>query len=349
VKSTNKIFFILSGEHQTLPKAEVKAVLEAENFSGKIIEVSQRLITCVCNNGEKWVKKIGERSGMCKVSGIEIFECPFDLKEISKHIQEANLENFLKPKETFAVRIINLTNKKVDKLQLESVLGNLIIKKINELKVNLNQPEKTILGVLIEDKFLLGVEGHRKLKGAIMNRSPEKRPVRHAATMKPKLARCMVNLSRAYPKKLFLDPFCGVGGLLIEAGLIGCKLIGCDIKLSMVKGALKNLFFFGLNHEGLLQADARKLPFNSASSIATDPPYGTSATTLKTPLKELLTNFLSGALTILDSKGFICLASPKEAKIEEIGEKIGFKLIEKHEMYIHKRLTREIAVLRKDY
>ncbi|MBS7657796.1 MAG: THUMP domain-containing protein [Candidatus Bathyarchaeia archaeon] len=344
----NKIFFILSGEHPTLPKAEVNAVLEAENFSGEAFELSQRVITCVCDDGEKWIEKVNERSGMCKASGIELFECPFDLSEISKSIKESELEAFLKPKDTFAVRIINFTNKNVNTLWLESTLGDLIIKKIESLKVNLKQPDKTILGVILEDKFLLGIQKHKRLEEIMLDRSPKKRPVRHAATMKPKLARCMVNLSRAIPKKLFLDPFCGVGGLLIEAGLIGCKLIGCDIKLPMVKGALKNLSFFNLNPEGIFQADARKLPFSSVSSIATDPPYGTSTTTLKTPLKDLLRAFLSEALTILDRERFICLASPKEAKIEEIGEKIGFKLIEKHEMYIHRKLTREIVVFKKE-
>ena len=344
----NEIFFILSGEHPTLPKAEVKAVLEAENFSGEILETLQRLIICSCYDGEKWSEKIGERSGMCKISGIKIFESSFDLKEIANCIQEAKLEAILKPKETFAVRIINLTNEKINRLQLERLLGSLIIKKISELKVNLENPNKTILGILIKDRFLLGIETYQKPKGSIAERSPKKRPVTHAATMKPKLARCMVNLSRAQSKKLFLDPFCGVGGLLIEAGLIGCKLIGCDIKLSMVKGALKNLLFFGLIPEGLFQADARHLPFNSISSIATDPPYGTSATTLKIPLKILLKDFLFEALKVLEPGGFICLASPKDVKVEEIGEKVGFKLIEKHEIYIHKKLTREIVVLRKN-
>jgi tRNA (guanine10-N2)-dimethyltransferase len=344
---TSKIFLILSGEHSTLPKAEVKAIFEAEKFPRKIVEEHQRLI--VYEGKEEWAKIIGERSGMCKASGIEIFESPLDLKEISKNMQESNFEAFIKPKETFAVRIVNLTYENIERLKLERFLGSLILKKVDNVKVDLENPSKTVLGVLTKEKLYLGIEKYKKVKGDIASRSPKERPVSHAATMKPKLARCMVNLSRASPGKLFLDPFCGVGGLLIEAGLIGCKMIGCDVKLSMVKGAFKNLLFFGLTPEGLIQADARKLPLNSVSCIATDPPYGTSTTTLKSSVKQLLQDFLIEALRILEFKSFICLAAPKEIQVEEIGEKIGFNLIEKHEVYIHKKLTREIIVFKKNF
>lgn len=343
----SKIFFILSGEHLTLPKAEIKAIFEAENLPGKIIEETQRLI--IYEGEAEWSKVIGERSSMCKASGVEIFESSLDLKEIFKKMQESNFEAFIKPNETFAVRIVNLTYGKIEKLKLEQLLGSLILKKLDKVKVDLKNPNKTFLGILTKEKLYLGIEKHQKVKGAITSRSPKERPVTHAATMKPKLARCMVNLARASPGKLFLDPFCGVGGLLIEAGLIGCKIIGCDIKLSMVKGSLKNLLFFGLSSEGIIQADARKLPFNSVSCIATDPPYGTSTTTLKSSVKHLLQDFLPEALRILELKGFICLAAPKEVQVKEIGENIGFKLIEKHEIYIHKRLTREIVVFKKTF
>lgn len=134
---------------------------------------------------------------------------------------------------------------------------------------------------------------------------------------------------------------------MIEAGLIGCKVIGCDVKLSMVKGALKNLLHFGIEPEGLVQADARDIPFALAHSIATDPPYGTAATTLKTPVGGLLEAFFPEASRVLESRRYACLAAPKWARAGEIAEEHGFKLVEKHEVYVHRRLTREIIVLRR--
>jgi len=44
----------------------------------------------------------------------------------------------------------------------------------------------------------------------------------------------MVNLSGA--RREVLDPFCGTGGVLIEAGLIGLEVYGFDIQQSMVEG-----------------------------------------------------------------------------------------------------------------
>ncbi len=44
--------------------------------------------------------------------------------------------------------------------------------------------------------------------------------------MSPKLARCMVNLTGVKENDLVLDPFCGTGGILIEAGIMGARVIG---------------------------------------------------------------------------------------------------------------------------
>ncbi|MBS3125240.1 hypothetical protein J4211_03230 [Candidatus Woesearchaeota archaeon] len=47
-------------------------------------------------------------------------------------------------------------------------------------------------------------------------------------SLHPKLARAMVNLT-GVKTGILLDPFCGTGGILIEAGLMGFPVVGCDI------------------------------------------------------------------------------------------------------------------------
>ncbi|HID16741.1 TPA: hypothetical protein EYP26_00445 [Candidatus Bathyarchaeota archaeon] len=344
---SNEIFFALSGEHPTLPPAEIRAIFEARGLPGETRELAPRLV--VARGGWREAKEVGERSGMCKLSGIKIFECALGLEEILRGLSRANLEAYLKFGDTFAVRAVKLTEEKVrvEGSRLERAIGGKIARKVAGLKVDLESPRKTVLGILLKDRFILGLEAYRRPRGALALREPRRRPALHPATMRPKLARCMVNLARPVEGGLLLDPFCGVGGLLIEAGLVGCKVVGCDVKLSMVKGAIKNLIHFGIEPEGLVQADARRIPFNSAQSIATDPPYGTAATTLKSPVEGLLEAFFPEALRVLESRGCACLAAPKWARAWEIGEEHGFKLVEKHEVYVHRRLTREIIVLRK--
>mgnify|MGYP002171746373 CR=1 FL=1 len=42
-----------------------------------------------------------------------------------------------------------------------------------------------------------------------------------------------------------MDPFCGTGGILIEAGLIGCKVAGSDVNWKMKNGSAINLDYCG--------------------------------------------------------------------------------------------------------
>jgi hypothetical protein len=48
-------------------------------------------------------------------------------------------------------------------------------------------------------------------------------------------------MSGALPGEWILDPFCGTGGTLIEAALIGCREAGTDADLEMIAGSRKNL------------------------------------------------------------------------------------------------------------
>ncbi|MFH1743888.1 MAG: methyltransferase domain-containing protein [bacterium] len=56
----------------------------------------------------------------------------------------------------------------------------------------------------------------------------------------PKLARMMVNLARGPKTRTILDPFCGSGGILMEACLLGLSPTGLDCELDAVKSAREN-------------------------------------------------------------------------------------------------------------
>ncbi len=81
--------------------------------------------------------------------------------------------------------------------------------------------------------------------------------------MSPKLARCMVNLTGMIAGDIVLDPFCGTGGILIEAGVMGARVVGADIDERMVEGTIKNLEYCGVKEYEIFQGDARdiELPY----------------------------------------------------------------------------------------
>lgn len=86
-------------------------------------------------------------------------------------------------------------------------------------------------------------------------------------------ARLLVNLVAAEPGALFLDPFAGVGGLIIEALASGYEVVSADWDPVLQHG----LAHLGARH---FVADARHLPFSDETfdAIATEPPYHEAAT-----------------------------------------------------------------------
>ena len=162
--------------------------------------------------------------------------------------------------------------------------------------------------------------------------------------MMAKLARAMVNLAQPKVGNLVLDPFCGTAGILVEAGLIGCRVIGFDAKPHMLRGGLQNLLHYGIEPEGMVVADARHPPVSKVDCIVTDPPYGRSASTLGMSTRRIVEDFLSAVEDKLPKGGRICMASPKSIRIDEAGEEAGFKHLESHFVYVHGSLTREIAI-----
>jgi tRNA (guanine10-N2)-dimethyltransferase len=157
----------------------------------------------------------------------------------------------------------------------------------------------------------------------------------------------MVNLAHAKAEALVLDPFCGTGTSLIEATYIGCRVVGVDAQRRMVLGCRKNLRHFNISPEGLLLADARRLPFFRVDCVVTDPPYGRSSSTLRSTTKQLVQEVLESAHGLLGVGQRICIASPKTLNIKTLGTALGYRHVESHFAYVHRTLTREIAVFEK--
>ena len=57
---------------------------------------------------------------------------------------------------------------------------------------------------------------------------------RKVGMLPPKLSQMMINLSYAKSDTLIVDPFCGSGGLLMEASLMGYDSAGSDISAKMI-------------------------------------------------------------------------------------------------------------------
>jgi len=345
-----KLFFLLSGENPTLPFSEVTSILEAEGYRYKILQRLTQVLRLESRIESSLAVKF--RASMTRSCGLELFICKANINEIIRNVETSELNHLIKEGESFVVRIkrVRESTPEIGRWRLEQKIGEIIFNKIRNVKVNLKNPQKTFLGILTDNSFIFGLELTRIKPKPFVERRPRRRAFFHPTAMQAKLARCMVNLAQPRKGELVLDPFCGTGSFLIEAGLIGCRVLGFDMDRRMAEGSLRNLSHYGLKAEGVGVADARHLPIvdSTVDCVVTDPPYGISATTFGLRIMDLVESFLLNIIDKIKRQRRICLAAPKSLKIGELGEKLGFKHVESHFVYVHRSLTREIAVLMRD-
>lgn len=354
-----KIFFLLSGENPTLPAAEVTAILEAEGYKYKKLQLLDQTLRLEAEL--ECVNSVSLRAAFTRVAAIELFICDAIEEEVLNEASKIDFNALLKPNESFAVRIFRIKNyadARINTMTLEVKIGKVIYENAKNAKVDLRHPDKIFMGIVTDEKIVFGLKLTEVTSKTFSERRPRKKPFFHPSAMPSKLARCMVNLSHAKTDSLVLDPFCGTGSSLIEATFIGCRVLGVDAQKRMIYGCRRNLNHFNITAEGLVLADARKMPILRVDCVVTDPPYGRSASTLKSTTKDLVLEVLASSFQLLSVGQRVCIALPikvnQSGKVEHLSKEIanfvksiGFKTIESHKVYVHRTLTREIMVYEK--
>lgn len=336
-----KLFFVLSGEHKTLPKAEVVATLESIGAKFDILDSLDQVLVIETDKLDG-IKRLALTHKICEFFG----SCSADFTETIALAEKTDIKIL----DNFSVRIKRIKEhaEEVKTVDLERKIGEIVKKKSN-VNVDLVTPKNVIYGILT-DKFVIGRILYNIDRSQYEKRRPHQRPYFHPGAMLPRNSRAIVNLTRVKEGEVLIDPFCGTGGFLIEAGLIGARVYGCDIEGEMIGGCEKNLQYYGIEEYKLEVSDARKLKekyHNFFDAIATDPPYGISASTKGLKLEELYEGSLESFYEILKPKKYACIIGPRQIELEKIAEDVGFRIIETHLERIHRSLTRKIVVTRK--
>lgn len=337
-----EIFLILSREHETLPLAELKAILDAENIDYNLVEVEMGIVK-LNTPDDNAANIIGKRIAY----GHEICSLIKDttIDNLEKDISSIDWREIID--KNFALRVKKIESPENDSQAMEKKFGALIKAQAGEeIKVKLEKPITFIRVLVVGSRVLIGKRETKIDKKHFFNLKPHKRPFFYPGSMSPKLARCMINLSRVKAGDLLMDPFCGTGGILIEAGIIGTHILGTDIDEKMVRGTAKNLEHCRAKDFHIFQADARKLDLEEkVNAVVTDPPYGISASTAGEESSTIFRDFLKSISKNLLENGLICLASPHYVSVNELIQGTEFEILERHEIRMHKSLTRVISVL----
>ncbi|MCR5026359.1 MAG: TIGR01177 family methyltransferase [Methanobrevibacter sp.] len=341
-----ELLCIQSQEHPELPRAELNAVIECENLQSEVEVIAEGLVllkNISQENLDEYYQILTRRLGythevhqIIKKSNIEDFE---------PDILSIDWQDYID--ENFAVRLKRFDSQ-VDTVAIERKAGSLILQKTEDIKVNLSKPKTLVRLVAFQDIIYIAIEKYHLNKKHFEDIKPHKRPFFYPGSMSPKLARCMVNLSRVTEGQLVLDPFCGTGGILIEAGLIGCKVAGSDINWKMKNGTAINLEYCGIKDYRTFHLDVRELKmYEKVAGVVTDPPYGISTSTGDIEGDEIFKEFFRSIYDNMADDAYLSMASPHYVDLNPMMDEVGFELVEQYSIKMHRSLTRIISVIRK--
>lgn len=334
------IAFELSGEHETIPASEVISCLNLQNADFQILySLDGCLVIDIKSRAMEIIEKISTRLAMTHhiidVLGIG----GSNENEILEMIKK-NMPDF---EGTYSVRVKKVRDHSTINTEfMEGKIGAIFFDK--GIRANLKKPNMQLRVVLTEDKSIFGILLSSIDRSSFEARKPHHKPFFYPGVLMPRVARALVNISM--PQEYLLDPFCGTGGILVEAGLIGIKVIGGDMQRKILLGAKMNLEHFDTNFS-LMFEDACSLALRdeSVDAAVTDPPYGRSAAIKAESLEYMLSTSLKEIHRVLKSGKRAVFIS--ERPIEELVINAGFKVIETHTQRVHKSLTRRIVVLEK--
>jgi tRNA (guanine10-N2)-dimethyltransferase len=252
--------------------------------------------------------------------------------------------------------IIDKNKRDNEKIYSEKELAYYIWKSVKNPKVNLENPKTHIEIFFFEDKVLCCLLLH-KLENDFQGRRSHLRPKPSPISLHPKLARAMVNLTGADEKDTILDPFCGSGGILIEAGLMGMKTIGYDINKKMVWKSIVNLKNYKIRNSTLKIKDFFTIN-KKYKYIVADLPYGLNTNIMENirittqnreQMRGYLESFYSKVVkkleSILSKRAVIIF--PSYVNYKKIIKKSKLKIKKEFESYVHGNLTRKILILDK--
>ncbi|MFB6213823.1 MAG: methyltransferase domain-containing protein [Candidatus Nanohaloarchaea archaeon] len=304
--------YLLAGEDMELAEHELKGFLD-----------SQQLETGIDRQG-------------CFATAAEPMEGQLRrlalVHEVSEVLESGKLgeEPGYRSEGSFAVRAVEVTEAGHDTAALEEEFGSALETSNNE--VDLEDPDENLRVYLLDDRYVLCRLVQDIDRGLFEKRKNQERPFSSPVSLDPVLARVLVNLSGVKPGEHLLDPFCGTGGILIEAGLCGVGVHGLDVQEEMVEGTRENLEEYGVLAHDVRQgkiAGAPEIFDREFDAVVTDLPYGEASKVEGEPVEdflEIIKDICSGTAVFMSDQPELKGMEPE------------------YEVYVHRNLTRYIYV-----
>ena len=374
-----KYTFLLSGDYADLGREEVLGLFGIKNF--KLID---GLLIVDLKNNIKLRNKLIKRLALTKSIYKLLFECKAN--ELIEVMEKYDWNSVYK--NDFCLRVhylgginynpIKNKNEKIQKNKRatsgsiqagseplaalsEKNLAKYIWRSVNKPRVELENPKTLIQLFIGKKKAYCGLMIHENHEN-FESRKSNLRPFSSPTSLHPKLARALVNLTVIENNEILIDPFCGAGGFLIEAGLMGIKSVGYDINKIMIGGCKRNLEYFKIKNCRLKTRNALDIN-DKFDCLVTDLPYGLNSNVVSEyhkdnwklgrinkkiqkegftkDLEEFYLQFLKNLRKRLRKKAVIIF--PSYADYRSLLKKSGFRIEKEFSNYVHGSLTRKIV------
>lgn len=310
-----KLFLLFKHEHPELPKAEVRSLAD------EVLHEEDEF--AIADFSDDSFKRLVLSKYACEL-----------LDEVS------SLDDLCLPKfKSFAVRCNKIRGARISCTEVENEVGAKI-----EGKVNLRNPE-TLIRVFTDGKmFYITKQLFEYSEKEFMCRRVNARPFFHPTSLQPKWARLLLNLS-GVKRGTILDPFCGAGGILLEAGVLGLDAVGIEKDEATAEGAMENLWFFRVDNKcKVINADFLEWKSSARfNAVVTDLPYGKSSLLFGRKLEEL---YKKSFKKMHEYSNKAVIMGPKD--LTKMLAELGWKTTGLYELYVHRSLKRWIHVCRND-
>ncbi|MFO7678097.1 MAG: methyltransferase domain-containing protein [Thermoplasmatota archaeon] len=335
-----RLLFELSKEHSTIPIDEICCCCEAESISFEILEKNENIFLIKTSADIAKIKQIAQRLSYSFYVDELLFSCKNYIKDLKESMQKYQIYE----DGSLAIFYKNRSNKKNSK-EIITVIAEFYTK---GRVVDLHSADIKIRAFITDDSIYVGRELYQIDRSLFEKRKVQFRPFFSPISLHPKLARSLVNLSRVPFDGRLLDPFCGTGGILLEAGLLGIQVIGSDIDQKMIQGCQSTLDHYAIKNYTLICSDIgdiNKHVDKPVDAVVTDLPYARSTTTKGEDIKTLYLRTFTGISSLLKKNGFavIGVSDNKSVSIDPDC----FNLINIYEYRVHRSMTRYFFVLKK--
>ncbi len=322
-----KLIFLLSGDLEYVARKEVE-VFSRDILGGEIILEDRQISVAEVSE----VKRLERLSLVHEVSE---FLFSGSLEELKSFVKELEL-----PEGKMCVRVRNIGGRFVPSNEFEKELGAIFYKR--GAKISVSKPDRIFRVYVTERNVYAGWLIHVTNTKQFLERRPDLKPFFRPGAVVPRFARSLVNIT-GVENGVILDPMCGTGTMIIEAGLMNLDFVGVEAFEKIAKGCAINLRYYNLP-VNVIVGDAKNLPLadESVDGIVTDYPYLQSSMSFG-DLKELYEKSFPEFHRVLRGERIVFLTN---MDVEEFFEDY-FILEDKFYQKVHKSLTRRIYICKK--